>query len=86
MDGYIGQIALVPYDFVPWNWHLCDGTLLDRDKHGALYSLLGERFGNGFVTSDRGNKNFAFALPTLESPDPELQYCICINGTYPSKS
>jgi microcystin-dependent protein len=77
-EPYIGQIALVPYNFVPEGWAKCDGSLLPIMQNQALYSLLGNEFG--------GDRRSNFALPKLEAPAENLQYVIALRGIYPTRS
>jgi microcystin-dependent protein len=62
MDPFLGQIMLVPYNFVPVNWLPCDGRLLSIPQFSALFSLLGTTYG--------GNGQTTFALPDLRSRIP----------------
>ena len=56
-DPYLGQIAFVPYNFVPKNWAACNGQLLSIAQNQALFSLLGTMYG--------GNGTTNFALPDM---------------------
>lgn len=56
-DPFLGQIAFVPYNFVPRNWAACDGQLLPIAQYSALFSLLGTTYG--------GNGQTNFALPDM---------------------
>lgn len=56
-ENYIGEIRAFSFYFVPQDWHLCDGALLQIREHVALYSLLGIAFG--------GDGKDTFALPNL---------------------
>lgn len=63
MNGYISEIRMVPFDFVPDNWLPCDGRVLEIEKYQALYSLIETTYG--------GNKNRGiFALPDLRGRTP----------------
>jgi len=62
MDTYLGQLLLVPYDFVPKGWFACDGSLLPVKDYEALASLLGSTFGGDGVQT--------FALPDLRGRVP----------------
>ena len=73
----IGQLLLVPYNFVPQGWASCEGQLIPISQNTALYSLLGTRFG--------GDGRNTFALPNLETPAEELQWVIAIQGIYPHR-
>jgi microcystin-dependent protein len=61
-DPFIGEIALVPYNFAPNGWAFCDGQLLAISQNTALFSLLGTTFGGNGVTT--------FALPDLRGRAP----------------
>lgn len=56
-EPFLGQIAFVPYNFVPKNWASCDGQLLSIAQNTALFSLLGTTYG--------GNGTTTFALPDM---------------------
>lgn len=56
-ENYIGEIRAFSFNFVPQDWHLCDGALLQIREYAALYSLLGIAFG--------GDGQNTFALPNL---------------------
>lgn len=56
-DPFLGQIAFVPYNFVPKNWAACNGQLLAIAQNQALFSLLGTQYG--------GNGTTTFALPDM---------------------
>jgi microcystin-dependent protein len=75
MDGYYGQIILYPKNWIPLNWRICDGSVMDTDKNMALAVVLGY--------SEDSSK---FSLPIIDSPHSEYVYIICINGTFPQKS
>lgn len=62
MDVFIGTIVAFGFDFIPNGWALCDGRLLAIAKYGALFSLLGTKYGGDGVTS--------FALPDLRGRTP----------------
>lgn len=57
-ENYIGEIRAFSFNFVPQDWHLCDGTLLQIRQYSALYSLIGTTFG--------GDGQTTFALPDLQ--------------------
>lgn len=56
-DPYVGEIILVPYNFVPRGWAICNGQLLSIAQYQALFSLLGTTYGGDGVRT--------FALPNL---------------------
>lgn len=57
-DQFLGQIMYVPFNYAPYGWHDCDGTLLPISQHTALFSLLGTMYG--------GNGTSNFALPNAK--------------------
>ena len=56
-EPFLGQVAFVPYNFVPKGWASCNGQLLPINQNQALYSLLGTTYG--------GNGTTNFALPDM---------------------
>jgi microcystin-dependent protein len=75
--AYLGEILLVPYDYVPAGWALCDGSALPIKDFVSLFALLGTRFG--------GNGNSTFGLPDLRGHEPlkGLKYIIALYGDSP---
>lgn len=57
-NPYVGEIRLVPFNFAPVGWALCDGQLLPISQNTALFSLLGTNYG--------GDGKSNFALPNLQ--------------------
>ena len=57
-EPYLGEIILVPYNFAPRGFALCNGQLLSINQNTALFSLLGTLYG--------GNGQTTFALPNLQ--------------------
>jgi len=55
---FIGSLMLVPYNFAPVNYALCQGQTLPISQNTALFSLLGTTFG--------GDGKSTFALPNLQ--------------------
>jgi microcystin-dependent protein len=78
MEPFIGQIQLFPYNFAPKGWMTCAGQLLPINQNQALFALIGTNFG--------GDGRTTFALPTLQGPGSGLQYCIAIQGIFPSRN
>jgi microcystin-dependent protein len=62
VDPYLGQIALVAFNFAPQGWAFCNGQLLPIDQFTALFQLLGTTYG--------GDGQTTFALPDLRSRIP----------------
>ncbi len=63
MDTFIGTIILWPLKWVPQDWNLCDGTLLQIQQYQALYSLIGNVYGGSASAG-------TFALPDLRNRVP----------------
>lgn len=61
-DPFLGQLALVPYNFAPKGWALCNGQLLSISQNTALFALIGTTYG--------GNGTTTFALPDLRGRVP----------------
>jgi microcystin-dependent protein len=61
-EPFIGEIAMVAFNFAPRGWALCDGQLLQISQNTALFSLLGTTFG--------GDGKMTFALPDFRGRVP----------------
>ncbi len=61
-EPFLGQITLMPYNFAPYQWMMCQGQLLPIRQFTALFSLLGTTYG--------GNGTTTFALPDLRARVP----------------
>ncbi len=77
MDPIIGSILLVPFNFAPRGWLICDGQLMSIAQNAALFSLVGTQFG--------GDGRNTFALPKLVAPMQGMYYVIATEGVYPSR-
>jgi microcystin-dependent protein len=55
---FVGQIALMPYGFVPNQWLECDGTQYLIRDYPRLYALIGTTFG--------GDGRLYFGVPDLK--------------------
>ena len=55
---YIGQLMLVPFNFAPKGFALCNGQLMSIQQNQALFSVLGTVYG--------GDGRTTFALPNLQ--------------------
>ena len=80
MDDILGFIRLSALTFTPRGYAACDGSLLQISHSTALFALLGTQYGGDGTTT--------FALPNLTkmSPLPGLNYVICVDGIFPSRS
>lgn len=61
-EPFIGQILIVPYNFAPRGFAMCNGQLLSIAQNTALFSLLGTYYGGDGKTN--------FALPDLQGRVP----------------
>jgi len=62
---YLGQLALVSFNFAPRGWALCNGQILSIAQNTALFALLGTTYG--------GDGQTTFALPNLQGRVPVHQ-------------
>lgn len=76
MEGYLGQIILFPKRWLPLNWEVCDGKLMDSKRYVALFAVLGEEY-----KRDEDN----FVLPIIDSPHSDFVYIICVDGVFPQR-
>lgn len=79
MYGYpwlLGELLLLPYDFVPEDFDKCSGQLVPIGD-GSLFKLLGTQFGGDGTTN--------FGLPDLRDSEPiaGLKYDIATKGASP---
>jgi microcystin-dependent protein len=77
MEPFLGQIQLLPYNFAPHDWALCDGQTLQISQNTALFALLGTNFG--------GDGRTTFALPKLAGPAASVAYYIALQGIFPAR-
>jgi len=68
-DPFLGEIAMVAFNFAPVGWAMCQGQLLAIAQNQALFSLLGTQYGGNGVTT--------FALPNLQGRVP-----LCMGSGY----
>jgi len=61
-DPYLAEIRMVPFNFAPVGWALCNGQLLSIQQNAALFSLLGTTYG--------GDGRSNFGLPNLQGSSP----------------
>jgi microcystin-dependent protein len=64
-DQFLGEIRIVPFNFAPIDWAMCQGQLLPISRYAALFSLLGTQFG--------GDGRSTFALPNFQGNIPVNQ-------------
>ena len=61
-DPFVGQLALVGFNFAPVGWQLAQGQVVAISQNTALFSLLGTQYG--------GNGTSTFALPNMQGNVP----------------
>jgi microcystin-dependent protein len=61
-EPFVGQLALVGFNFAPVGWQLAQGQTVAISQNTALFSLLGTQYG--------GNGTSTFALPNLQGNVP----------------
>jgi microcystin-dependent protein len=59
---YVGQLLLVPYNFAPLDWMLCQGQVLAISEYTTIFQLVGTTYG--------GNGQTTFNLPDLRGRIP----------------
>jgi microcystin-dependent protein len=64
-EQFLGQLLLVPYNFAPRGWALCNGQILSIADNTALFSLIGNYYGGDGMTT--------FGLPDLRGRVPVHQ-------------
>lgn len=62
MDPMIGMVFMIPWNWAPLNYQLCQGQVVNIQQYEALYSLMGTVFG--------GNGSSTFGLPNLQGRAP----------------
>lgn len=62
MDPFIGEIALMAFDYPPKGWAVCDGRIMQIAQNSALFSILGHQFGGDGIKT--------FALPDFRGRVP----------------
>jgi microcystin-dependent protein len=66
-DPFVGQIAIVAFNFAPVGWATCQGQVLPIAGYNALFSLIGTYYGGDGVRT--------FQLPDLQGRTP-----VCIGN------
>lgn len=61
-DPYIGEVRIFGFNYAPYQWAACNGTLIPIQQNTALYSLIGTNFG--------GDGRTNFAIPNMASRQP----------------
>lgn len=55
---FVAEVSIVPFNFAPKGWAMCNGQILPIAQNTALFSLLGTTYGGD------GKSNFALPLLT----------------------
>jgi len=61
-DPFVAEVRILPFNFAPQGWALCNGQLLPIAQNTALFSLLGITYG--------GNGVSTFGLPNVQGRLP----------------
>lgn len=76
MNSFVGQIIILPINYAPPGYALCDGQLLLIADYPGLFSLIGTTFGGDGATD--------FGLPNYSGQAPAgSNYFICIEEAMP---
>ncbi|MEE3627642.1 tail fiber protein [Nitrospirillum sp. BR 11752] len=62
MDSFIGTVMLWSAPWIPSNWAVCDGRLLQISQYQALFAIIGTYYGGDGIRT--------FALPDLRQRVP----------------
>lgn len=62
MEPFIGQVMLFGFNFAPYGWAICDGSLMQISEYDTLFSLIGTTYGGDGITT--------FGLPDLRGRVP----------------
>ena len=57
-EPFIGEIRILPYNFAPRGWALCNGQLINISENSTLFAIIGTTYGGNGVTN--------FQLPNLQ--------------------
>jgi microcystin-dependent protein len=61
-EPFVGQLMMVPYNFAPVGWAMCEGQLLSISQNTALFALIGTQYGGDGISN--------FALPDFRGRFP----------------
>jgi microcystin-dependent protein len=59
---FVGQLLLVPYNFAPVDWMMCQGQLISISENTTLFQLIGTTYG--------GDGQTTYGLPDLRGRIP----------------
>jgi microcystin-dependent protein len=71
VDPFLGEIKMLPWNWAPKGWAVCNGAVLPIQQNTALFSLIGTTYG--------GNGVSTFGLPDLQGRVPMHR---SINGQF----
>ena len=57
-DAFVGEIRIVPWNWAPYGWLLCNGQVLQPTQYQVLFAVIGNKFG--------GDGRTNFWLPNLQ--------------------
>ena len=82
---YLGEIRLLPYDWPPKGWMLCQGQTLAIANNQALFSLLGVTYGGNGTTTfqlpDLRGRSVRHATPEAPQGTVDGQEAVTLNAT-----
>jgi microcystin-dependent protein len=84
-ENIMGSIMLFAGNFAPQGWAYCNGATLEIQQYEALYAILGNMYG-GDGSSDFKLPNLIGPVSTGNSSPITINYIICIEGIFPSRS
>ncbi|WP_407530927.1 phage tail protein [Methylobacterium oryzisoli] len=74
MEPMLGMIYLIPFNFAPRDYLLCQGQVVSKDQYSGLFSLFGTTYG--------GDGQETFALPNLQGRVPLGSGTLAGGATY----
>ncbi|KJR62083.1 hypothetical protein VY88_28645 [Azospirillum thiophilum] len=75
----LGMIFMVPWNWAPYNYQLCQGQTVTLQQYEALYSLMGTVFG-GNGSTNFNLPNLAGRAPIGTGAMPPYSYTLGANG------
>lgn len=72
MEGTIGEMRIVAYDWAPRNWAFCNGQMLAIASNTALFSIIGTMYG-GDGQSTFQLPDYRGRVPISQGPGPGLR-------------
>ena len=84
-ENIMGSIMLFAGNFAPQGWAYCNGAILEIQQYEALYAILGATYGGDGSTNFK-LPNLVGPVSTVNSSPITINYIICIEGIFPSRS